>query len=156
MAATCGATRAGLCSFRLRAGLVAGTDAENQRFARIEQQKECRKLTRHLFAAAAALGLLTGVASAQTYPPAPPPPVPAIPGAPVAPAPVLAPAPAPFAGSSTTTTTTHGVDEYGQPITQKNTYRDGIAGSSQTQTTTTTSPWGGSNTTKTTTTTDHQ
>ena len=56
------------------------------------------QMTNHLLAGVAAVVLMSGVSSAQTYPPAPPPPVgpPPIPGAP----------PAPLPGPSTSTTTT--------------------------------------------------
>jgi len=54
-------------------------------------------MTKHLLAGVAAAVLISGVASAQLYPPAPPPP----PGAVVVPA----PPPPPFPGTSTITTT---------------------------------------------------
>ncbi len=101
---------------------------------------------KHLLAGLAAFGLLSGAAMAQTYPPAPPP-------QPLAPPPVVAPGPVPVPvpEGSTTTTTTHGVDMYGNPVTQKDTYRNGAYGSSHTQTTKTKSPWDGTTTQSTTT-----
>jgi hypothetical protein len=56
-------------------------------------------MIKHLLAGVAAIGLLSGVAFAQVYPPAPPPP----PGTVVIPAPP--PPPIPGSGTSTTTTT---------------------------------------------------
>jgi hypothetical protein len=74
---------------------------------------------------AAAVGLMTGVAIAQTYIPTSPPA-----GAVGVP------------GSTTTTTTTSpitkGVDANGNEITKKDSYREGVAGSSESHTTTAT------------------
>ncbi len=102
-------------------------------------------MTKQLLAGVAAVILMSGVASAQTYPPASPPgtPIPEIPPA--------------VSGSSTSTTTTvartpdggyrssttqTGVDEYGNPVTKKDTYREGVAGSSETHSKTETDPTG--------------
>jgi hypothetical protein len=96
----------------------------------------------------------TLAALAQTYPPAPPPAL--------APPPVAAP-PAPPSSTTTTvapnaegglraTTTQHGVDVNGNPVTQKDIYKEGVAGSSETHSTTTTDPSGGTTTTRSTTT----
>jgi hypothetical protein len=100
-------------------------------------------MTKHLLAGVAAFGLLSGAASAQTYPPAPPP--------------ITAPASVGIPDSTTTTTTvapttghtttvTKGVDANGNEITKKDTYREGIAGSSESHTTTATDPDGGTTT----------
>jgi hypothetical protein len=127
-------------------------------------------MSKHLSAGVAAVGLLSGVALAQTYPLAPPPP----PGISVAPVAPLAPAASPSTsttsttvappsvgvpGSTTTTTTvspttdhtttiTKGVDANGNEITKKDTYREGIAGSSESQKTTVTDPDGATTTTR--------
>ncbi len=115
-----------------------------------------RPMRSHLFAGAAAVLLLVGTASAQPYPPPPavpvaPPPavVVAPPPAVVAPAPPVAVAPAPDAGSRTTTVT-HGVDIYGNPVTKKETYSEGVAGSTETRRTTRIDPDTGTATTHTT------
>jgi hypothetical protein len=122
-------------------------------------------MTKHLLAGLAAAMLMTGVATAQTYLPAPPPPPAPPPMVVVPPAPTLIPpttsttttlAPAPVPGQSTTTTTTNGVDEYGNPIRQKDIYQQGVAGSSETHSTTTTDPWSGGTTTHSTTTNNPQ
>jgi hypothetical protein len=109
-------------------------------------------MTKHLLAAAAAGVLIFGVALAQTYPPAPPPgPVPSV-GIP---------------GSTTTTTTTSpttdhrttitkGVDANGNEVTKKDSYREGVAGSSESHTKTMTDPDGGTTTTRSKTTTKQE
>jgi hypothetical protein len=115
-------------------------------------------MIKHLLAGAAALGLLSGVASAQGYPPAPPPP----PGTVVVPA----PPPPPFPGSSTTTTVVPGptgdhrektihkeVDRKGNTVIEKETHQEGLSGSSETHTKTETDRDGGTTTTRETTTT---
>jgi len=117
------------------------------------------RMTKHLLAGVAAVVLMSGVASAQTYPPAPPP------GTPI---PEIAPA---ASGSSTSTTTTvapspdggyrssttqTGVDEYGKPVTKKDTYREGALGSSETHSKTETDPSSGGTTTRSTTTSKPQ
>jgi hypothetical protein len=119
-------------------------------------------MSKHLLAAVATIALLSGVASAQTYLPAPPPPGTTI-------MPVIPPAPVP--GSSATTTTTvapspsgdhravtihNEVDENGNTVTKKDTYREGIAGSTQTHTKTETDPDGGTTTTRSKTTTKQE
>jgi hypothetical protein len=80
--------------------------------------------------------------------------------------PVVPPAPVP--GSSTSTTTTvapapdgdyrsstikKGMDATGNEVTKKDTYREGVAGSTETHTKTETNPLGGTTTTRSTTTT---
>src|SRR5436305_15065448 len=98
-----------------------------------------------LLAGVAAVGLMSGIALAQTYPPASAP-IPALPSVGVP-------------GSTTTTTTvspttdhtttiTKGVDANGNEITKKDTYREGVAGTSQNHTTTMTDPDGGTTTTR--------
>lgn len=105
-------------------------------------------MTKHLLAGVAAIVLMSGVASAQTYPPSPPP-------IPVAPAPAtsttttVAPGPE---GGYRASTTRHGVDMYGNAVTKKDTYKEGLSGSSETHTKTKTDPFGGSTTTRSTTT----
>ena len=108
-------------------------------------------MTKHLLAGVAAVVLMSGVASAQTFPSYPPAP----PVAPPAAAPFTPPAPVP--GLSTTTTTTvaltpggdyrttttkKGVDANGNEITKKDTYREGVEGSTETHTKTETDPAG--------------
>ena len=117
-------------------------------------------MTKHLLAGVVAVGLMSGVAFAQTYPPAPPPP----PGTLVIPA----PPPPPVPGASTTTTTTvapspdgdHGevtihkeVDEHGNKVIEKETHREGIAGSTETHEKTEIDRDGGTTTTRSKTTT---
>jgi hypothetical protein len=112
-------------------------------------------MTKHLLAGVAAVVLMSGVAFAQTYPPAPPP----MPVAPTAPVP-------PDASTSTTTTTVapgaegyrattvkKGVDINGNEVTEKNIYKNGISGSTETHAKTKTDPYGGDTTTRSTTTT---
>jgi hypothetical protein len=107
-------------------------------------------MSRYLLAGVAAVGLMSGVAFAQTYIPTSPPA--AAVGVP---------------GSTTTTTTvspttdhtttiTKGVDANGNEITKENTYREGIAGSSKSQKTTVTDPDGGTTTTRSKTTTKQE
>jgi hypothetical protein len=122
-------------------------------------------MTKHLLASAAAVVLMSGVASAQIYPPAPPPqpypPAPPPQPYPAAPPPIGVAPPAP--GSSTTTvaptpdggyrasTTKKGVDASGNEVTKKDVYKEGVEGSSETHTKIETDPLGG--TTRSTTTT---
>jgi hypothetical protein len=111
-------------------------------------------MTKQLLAGVAAAVLISGAAFAQVYAPSPP----AAPGALVVPA----PPPVPLPGPSTTTTTTvtpnpdgdhsettihREVDRKGNAVIEKDTHREGIAGSSDTHTKTETDPAGG--TTKT-------
>lgn len=119
-------------------------------------------MTKHLLAAVAAFGLISGVAFAQTYPPAPPPP----PGAVVIPV----PPPPPVPSSSTTTTTVtpspgaaqgevtihKEVDKNGNTVIEKDTHREGIAGSTESHTKTETDPDGGTTTTRSKTTTKQE
>jgi hypothetical protein len=108
-------------------------------------------MTKHLLAAVAAAGLMSGIAFAQTYPPSPPP--------------TPAPPSVGIPGSTTTTTTvgpttshattiTKGVDANGNEITKEDTYREGIAGSTESHKTTVTDPDGGTTTTRSKTTTE--
>jgi hypothetical protein len=118
-------------------------------------------MTKHLLTGVAAIILTAGVASAQSYPPVPPPPP-----YPPPPAPVAPPAPVPGSSTSTTTkvaptpdggyrasTTKKRLDPYGNEVTRKDVYREGVAGSSETHTKTETDPFGGTTTRSTTTTT---
>jgi hypothetical protein len=120
-------------------------------------------MTKYLLAGMAAVVLMSGVASAQTYPPAPPPP----PGITVAPVAPVAPAPPAVGipGSTTTTvapttghttTITKGVDANGNEITKKDTYREGITGSTESHTKTLTDPDRGTTTTRSKTTTKQE
>jgi hypothetical protein len=110
-------------------------------------------MTKHLLAGVAAVGLMSGVALAQTYPPAP--------------SPIPAPPSVGIPGSTTTTTTvapttdhtttiTKGVDANGNEITKKDTYREGVAGSTESHTITATDPDGGTTTTRSKTTTKQE
>jgi hypothetical protein len=110
-------------------------------------------MTKQLLAGVAAFGLMSGVAFAQSYPPAPPP--------------VAAPQSVGVPGSTTTTTTvapttghtttiTKGVDANCNEITKKVTYREGITGSSETHTKTFTDPDCGTTTTRSKTTTTEE
>src|SRR6201993_2440900 len=107
-------------------------------------------MIKQLLAGVAGVGLMTGFAFAQTYIPASPPP--AAVGVP---------------GSTTTTTTispttdhattiTKGVDANGNEIEKKDSYREGVAGSSESHTTTVTDPDGGTTTTRSKTTTKQE
>ena len=117
-------------------------------------------MTEHLLAGVTAAVLISGVASAQIYPPAPPLP----PGTVVVPAP---PPPPPVPGASTTTTTTVSpnpdgdhrettihkeVDRKGNTVIEKDVHREGIAGSTETHSKTETDRDGGTTTTIETTT----
>jgi hypothetical protein len=116
-------------------------------------------MTKHLLASVAAVVLMSGVASAQIYPPAPPPQP-----YPPAPPPIGVAPPAPVTGSSTTTvaptpdggyrasTTKKGVDASGNEVTKKDVYQEGVEGSSETHTKIETDPLGGTTTRSTTTT----
>jgi hypothetical protein len=110
-------------------------------------------MTKQLLAGVAAFGLMSGVAFAQSYPPAPPP--------------VAAPQSVGVPGSTTTTTTvapttghtttiTKGVDANGNEITKKYADREGTTGSSETHTKTFTDPDGGTTTTRSKTTTKEE
>jgi hypothetical protein len=107
-------------------------------------------MTRQLLTGMGAVILMTGVAAAQTYPPPTTPPE--IPGTGPSTTTTITPGPEGYRA----TTTKHGVDMYGNAVTKKDTYKEGIAGSSQSSTVTKTDPWGGSTTTHTTTTTNPQ
>jgi hypothetical protein len=102
-------------------------------------------MIKQLLAGIAAAGLMSGIAYAQTYPPAS--------------APIPAPPSVGVPGSTTTittvspttdhtTTVTKGVDANGSEITRKDSYREGIAGSSESRKTTVTDPDGGTTTTR--------
>jgi hypothetical protein len=102
-------------------------------------------MTKHLLAGVAAAVLMSDVGFAQTHSPASPP----------TPAPLSVGIP----GSTTTTTTvspttdhtttiTKGVDANGNEITKKDTYREGVTGSTERHTTTATDPDGGTTTTR--------
>ena len=110
-------------------------------------------MTKQLLAGVAAFGLMSGVAFAQSYPPAPPP--------------VAAPQSVGVPGSTATTTTvapttghtttiTKDVDANCNEITKKVTYREGITGSSETHTKTFTDPDCGTTTTRSKTTTTEE
>jgi hypothetical protein len=107
-------------------------------------------MIKHLVAGLAAVGLMSGVAFAQTYIPTSPP--------------VTAPPGVGVPGSTTTTTTTSpttdhtstvtkGVDANGNEITKEDAHREGIAGSTESHKTTVTDPDGGTTTTRSKTTT---
>jgi hypothetical protein len=102
---------------------------------------------KRLLGGVASIVLMTGLAAAQTYPsPTTPPEIPA---------PSMR---VPVPGTSTTTvvpslhggwqatTTRLGLDEHGNPVTQRDIYRKGIAGSSENHETFTTDPRAGGTT----------
>jgi hypothetical protein len=102
-------------------------------------------MTKHLPAGVAAVVLISGVAFADTYPPAPPPSVP------------LAPPPAvsspgddnpPAAAGSREVTIHKEADEKGNTVIEKDTHREGIAGSTESHTKSETDPYGGTATTR--------
>ena len=127
-----------------------------------------------LLAGVAGVILISGVTYADQYPPAPPPSMPlAPPPVGTSPGEVNPPGVAPGPGTSTTavppsvgvpgstttttttspttnhtTKTTKGVDANGNEITKKETYREGVAGSSESHKTTVTDPDGGTTTTR--------
>lgn len=102
-------------------------------------------MIKQLLAGAAAVGLLSGVALAQTYPPAPPPPPGTIvtPAVPVPPVPVPVPVPGPSTSTTTTTVTPSPdsvhrdvnvhkeVDKKGNTVIEKDIQREGVAGSAE-------------------------
>jgi len=123
------------------------------------------RMTKHLLAGVAAIVLISGVAYAEQYPPAPPPSMPLAPPSAVTspgainPPPVSARPSVGVPGSTTKTTTTSpttdhtttitkGVDANGNEIEQKDSHREGIAGSSESHKTTVTDPDGGTTTTR--------
>src|ERR1700730_9853450 len=104
-------------------------------------------MIKRLWAAVAVASLMSGAVLAQTYIPTSPPP------AAVAPPSAGVPGSVGVPGSTTTTTTTSpttdhvttvtkGVDANGNEISRKDTYREGVAGSSESQKTTVTDPDG--------------
>lgn len=111
-------------------------------------------MTKHLLAGVAAAVLMSGVGFAQTYPPAAPPtPVPPSVGIPGSTTRTTTVSPT----TDHTTTVTKGVDANGNEITKKDTYREGVAGSTESHTTTATDPDGGTTTTRSkSTTTTHE
>lgn len=93
--------------------------------------------------AVAGLALMTGLASAQTYPPPTTPPEIPAPSMRV-PAPSTSTTTAPsLYGGWQATTTRRGLDEHGNPVTQRDIYREGIAGSSESHEPFTTDPRAG-------------
>ena len=111
-------------------------------------------MIKELRAGVAAMALISSAAYAQTYVPVSPPPA------------AVAPPSLGVPGSTTTTTTslptsdhtttvTKGVDANGDEITKKETYREGVAGSTETHEKTKTDPVTGT-TTRSTTTTTHE
>src|SRR5271167_3890522 len=112
---------------------------------------------KHLLSSVAGVMLISGVAFAQTYPPPTPPPEIPAPSIRI-PAPGTSTttiAPSPYGGYQATTTR-HGVDENGNSVTRKDIYREGIAGSSETDTTTATDLSAGGTTTTHLTTTNQR
>ena len=96
-------------------------------------------MSKHLLAAVAAIALTSGIASAQTYPTAP------VPGSRVTTTTTGAPSP----GEDHRAVTIHKeVDENGNTVTKKDTYREGTAGSTETHSKTETDPDGGTTTTR--------
>ena len=108
---------------------------------------------KRLIGGATGVVLMTGLASAQTYPPPTTPPEIPAPSMRV-PAPgtsTTAVAPSLYVGRQATTRR-HGIDPYGGPVTQRDIYREGIAGSSESHETFTTDPRAGGTTFRPTTT----
>jgi hypothetical protein len=90
-----------------------GTGERHQRFYVPSAMAGTETMLKHLLSGIAAVALMSGVASAQIYPPAPPPPPP-VPAAPppaaiIPPPPAAVLPPSPVSGSSKTTTTTEKV-----------------------------------------------
>jgi hypothetical protein len=110
-------------------------------------------MTKHLLAGVTAVVLLSGIASAQTYPPPTTPPEIPAPSMRV-PAPSTSTtriAPSPYGGYQATTTQ-YGVDQYGNPVTHRDIYREGSEGSSESRETFTIDPRAGGTTFQSTTT----
>jgi hypothetical protein len=114
-------------------------------------------MTKNLLASVAAIVLMSGIASAQSYPPAPGTPIPEITppasGASTSTTTTVAPTPD---GGYRASTTKQGVDEYGNPVTRKDVYKEGVSGNTETHSTTVTDPTGTGTTTHSTTTTTPQ
>ena len=100
---------------------------------------------KHLLAGLTGLLLTTKAAAAQTYPPpTTPPEIPApTMGVPSPGRSTTTVAPSPYGGWQATTIR-HGVDRYGNPVSRRDIYREGIAGSSESHTLTTDTGAGGS------------
>jgi hypothetical protein len=111
------------------------------------------RMIKHVLFGVAAVALMSGVASAQVYPPSPPPSAPVAPPSPVPAAPPPAVSPPP---STTTRIVKKGVDANGNEVTKKETYREGVEGNTESRTKTETSPLGTTTTRSTTTTTPQQ
>ena len=118
-------------------------------------------MIKHLLAGMAAVLLMSGVVFAENYPPAPSPSMPVAPPSAVSspndknPPPVSTPPSVGIPGSTTASPTTDhtakitkGVDANGNEIEKKDSYRGGIAGSSESHSTTVTDPDGGTTTTR--------
>ena len=103
-------------------------------------------MTKHLLAAVTAAVLISGVASAQIYPPAPRPPP--VPGASTRTTTTASPNPD---GDHRETTIHKEVDRKGNTVIEKDVHREGIAGSTDTHTKTETDRDGGTTTTTETT-----
>jgi hypothetical protein len=114
-------------------------------------------MTKHLLAGVAAVGLMTGVAFAQTYPPAPPrdtlvipaPPSPPVPSTSTTTTTTVAPNPD---GDHREVTTHKEVDKNGNTVIEKDINREGVAGSTETHKKTEIGRDGGATTTRETTT----
>jgi hypothetical protein len=108
---------------------------------------------KRLLGGVAGIALMTGLAAAQTYPsPTTPPEIPA-PGmrVPVPGTSTTTVAPSLYGGWQATTTRL-GLDEHGHPVTQRDTYRESIAGRLESRETFTSDPRAGRTTFQSTTT----
>ncbi len=99
-------------------------------------------MTKHLLAGVAAVILMSGVASAQGTP-----------GSGTSTTTVTS---TPPSGGSSTSTTKQGTGWNGNEVTKKDTYKQGVAGSSETHSKSETDPSGGGTTTQSTTTSKPQ
>jgi hypothetical protein len=113
-------------------------------------------MAKYLLAAVAAVGLMSGAAFAQTYPPSPrdtlvipAPPSPPVPSTSTTTTTTVAPNPD---GDHREVTTHKEVDKNGNTVIEKGIHREGIAGSTETHTKTETDRDGGTTTTRETTT----
>ena len=88
-------------------------------------------MTKNLLAGVAAVVLMSGIASAKTYPPAPGTLIPQItpPASATSTTTTVAPGPD---GGYRASTTKQGVDEYGNPVTRKDVYKEDSSGSTET------------------------
>src|SRR5215469_6056750 len=120
---------------RTRAFAPSGTHHHLARFYVCCQTQSRAPMIKQLMAGVAVLGLMSGAAFPQTYPPVPPPtPAPPSIGVPGSSTTITTDSPT----TDHTTTITKGVDANGNEITKKDMYQEGMTGSTESHTKTTT------------------